>query len=422
MKAHRRRTYRRVSTGVVVSANYREGAIMAIAREANAQGLLAKLYCSVEVSRLNGWAGRLPHSRVTARVSKRLNQMSIHGVDPYRITCVSRAAELVHLLGRRLPGGNRIAQRLMYWAKRRFDRRVAHALARLAPSAIVAVYGAAEHTFAQAGDADTLKVLHVVNSHPDEQNELLMRLAGLGRNHRELLPARAVRQVCHEIELADVLLVPSKFVADQLMTRGVPASKIATVPYGVDFDRFHPPQEKRHDKRPLTCLFVGHISHRKGVRFLLEAARQFGQNDVQFLLVGPLVSPELVDDLPRNVRWMPTLSHGDVASQMRQSDIFVLPSIEDSYGLVVLEAMASGLPVIVSDHAGASERIQDQQNGLVVPAADSAALRRAVALLASDEGLRLRLGTAARAALQVDLSWSVYGARVLREINERLPL
>lgn len=393
---------------------------MAIAREADAQGSLATLYCSFEVSWLSTQLHRLPKTPMTARISKRLDQLSIQGVGSSRVACVSRAAELVYLVGRRLPGGHRIAQRLMYWAKRRFDQRVSHAIARDTPSIIFAVYGAAERTFAHANMTRSLKVLHVVNSHPDEQNRLLLGLAGLSRHHRELLPPKAVKQVCREIDLADVLLVPSQFVADQLIRRGLPARKILRIPYGVDLERFHPSEVRPRVRKTLRCLFVGQIAHRKGIRFLIESARRLKGWDIEFLLVGPLVSVELIGDLPPSVRWVPTLSHGDVASQMRRSDMFVLPSIEDSYGLVVLEAMSCGLPVIVSDHAGAVELIQHGENGLVVAAASSAALTSAIELLASDGRLRERLGTAARASVQAGYSWSVYGARVLSEVNERV--
>jgi glycosyltransferase involved in cell wall biosynthesis len=409
----------RVATGIVVSTTYREGAIMAIARELNRQGALGTFYCAFESSWLKAQVARLPQALVAASISNRLDRFLIHGVDPSAIRSVSRAADLVFLVWQRFISRGRIEQHLMYWAGRRFDQRVSHALAGQTPSVIFGLPNAAECTFLHADTADTLKVLHLVNSHPDQHNKLLLELAGVGRHHRELLPSRVVRQVCHEIALADVVLVPSKFVEDQLVARGLPARKVVRVPYGVDLIRFHPPQGRRGDGQHLTCLYVGQISHRKGIRFLIQAARQLPSRNIQFLLVGPVESPELLRDLPQNVRWLPTLVHAEVPSQMQRSDMFVLPSIEDAFPLVTLEAMASGLPIIVSDHAGTAELIQNDQNGLVVPAADPLALKRAIERLASDAPLRRRLGAAARSSMETDHSWSVYGARVLSEISAR---
>ena len=114
------------------------------------------------------------------------------------------------------------------------------------------------------------------------------------------------------------------------------------------------------------------------------------------------------------------MRHSDVAAIMRASDIFVLPSIEDSYGLVVVEAMASGLPTIVSDHVGASEVIEPGITGLVVPAGDDEALASAIRRLADDAGFRFRIARAARERVSAEGSWSRYGADAIAAIAAAL--
>ena len=113
----------------------------------------------------------------------------------------------------------------------------------------------------------------------------------------------------------------------------------------------------------LRCLFVGQVCHRKGVRFLLEAARRLAGLPVTFTLVGPLRSPELMSHLPANVRWKGSQGHQQIADEMRGADVLLLPSLEDAFGLVTMEAMASGLPVVVSDHCGSSELVADGAAG-----------------------------------------------------------
>jgi glycosyltransferase involved in cell wall biosynthesis len=161
--------------------------------------------------------------------------------------------------------------------------------------------------------------------------------------------------------------VPSRHVADQLAERGIPETRVAIQPFGVTLPasvggcgrESRPPG-------PLRCLYIGQISHRKGVRVLLHAAQSSG-NDRSSDLVGPLVSLEVLEHVPENASW-----HGRPSTTTSPSSCracFVLPSIDDAYGLVVVvEAMACGLAVVVTDHAGASEVVTDRVDGLLVAA------------------------------------------------------
>ncbi|EQD56870.1 Glycosyl transferase, group 1, partial [mine drainage metagenome] len=203
---------------------------------------------------------------------------------------------------------------------------------------------------------------------------------------------------------------------------GVSSDKIALLPYGVDLRAFHPGprQVSAPDKRPLQCLYVGQISHRKGVRALLDAARRCRELPVRFRLIGPMVSAEVFDGgLPSNVVYEGTTLPGGVAEAMRQADFFVLPTLEDSFALVVIEAMATGLPVMTTTNAGASELIEDGCDGLVVPAGDATALAHAIGRLVEQPALRQQLGDAARKKVQDAHSWEAYGASVLQAIDAR---
>ena len=170
----------------------------------------------------------------------------------------------------------------------------------------------------------------------------------------------------------------------------------------------------------LTCLYVGQISHRKGIGFLLEAARRCADLALRFRLIGPAVSPELLRDLPPNVVYEGASLPGGVPEAMRQADLFVLPTVEDSFALVVFEAMATALPVVTTTHAGSSELIENGRDGLVVPPGDVFALTAAIRKLAAQPDLRNALGTAARQKVQDAHSWESYGESVLTVIRGRL--
>jgi glycosyltransferase involved in cell wall biosynthesis len=308
-----------------------------------------------------------------------------------------------------------LGSRTMYAAKMAFDRAVARELP--PADAVVGIYGSAALTLRTARRMGALAVLNFVSSHPAEQNRYLRELAGLHGPNHEFVPERVAQRVERELSFADLVLVPSRFVANQLLERGLSESRVAVIPYGVDLRAFSPDTGRTPNAR-VCCLYVGQVCHRKGIPVLLRAARALP--DVQFVLTGPLVTPSLLRGLPPNARWMRPLPHADVAALMRKADIFVLPAVEDAYPLAALEAMASGVPVVVTDHVGTSEAIDPGLNGLVVPAGDHTALAGALRRLADDADLRSRMGAAGRSRVAGGHSWGQYATQVLSVIEGAL--
>jgi glycosyltransferase involved in cell wall biosynthesis len=167
---------------------------------------------------------------------------------------------------------------------------------------------------------------------PPFQNRYLRELCGLKDPHREIVFPGVIGRVENELEFADLILTPSRFVADQLEAIGIGHDKLVVEPFGVDVFAFRP--DPLHPQRPpsqcLRGLFVGQISYRKGVGVLLEAARRSLNRRVEFQLVGPLVSPDLLDGMLDHVRYRGARLSDRVAQAMRDADFFLLPSIEDA--------------------------------------------------------------------------------------------
>ncbi|WP_273887061.1 glycosyltransferase family 4 protein [Rubrobacter naiadicus] len=138
---------------------------------------------------------------------------------------------------------------------------------------------------------------------------------------------------------------------------------------------------------------------------------------MNFRLIGPLVSSEVLEGLPDNCRYDGISLPGGVAEAMRRSDIFVLPTLEDAYSLVVLEAMASGLPVVTTTNSGAGEITEDGRDGLIVPAGDASVLAGAIHRMVEEPELRFGLGDAARYKVEESYSWETYGEKVLSAIG-----
>jgi glycosyltransferase involved in cell wall biosynthesis len=185
-------------------------------------------------------------------------------------------------------------------------------------------------------------------------------------------PAMVIRKE-EELRLADVILCASEFQAEQLIASGAESGKVKVIPLWVDAgywagarDRAPSPEDT-----PLKVIYAGAVSLKKGVPYLLDAMRQLGEH-AKLTLVGK-VSPELqavMNTLPENCTHLDYVAKEELRRLYAAHDVLVMPSLGDSFGFVTMEAMASGLPVIVSRHAGAP--VPD--GSWRIPARNSAAL------------------------------------------------
>jgi glycosyltransferase involved in cell wall biosynthesis len=397
--------------------------MLAIGRAAGRGGHLARMYTTLHTASLHAAAARIPQRAVREAFESQLVRRSFSGVPLEVVQPVAQLAQATHVLSTRIPRAQSLASWLLYDSKKRFDRAVARRIVSESFDALIAINYSAAATFQRMRETGGLRVLDFIDSHPRYQNRYLRELCGLRDPHRELVSPDVIGRVENELEFADLIFVPSRFVADQLEAVGVPGNKLAIEPFGVDVSAFRPngPGVVRHGRSThLRGLYVGQISYRKGVGVLLDAARRLRHSRVQLELVGPLVSPEVLHGMPESARYRGARLQEGVAQVMRDADFFLLPSVEDAFGLVALEAMASGLPVIVSDHAGASELISSGKDGFVVKAGDAGAIADAIGKLLEDEERRHEIGRAARARVEQGCSWEEYGDKVITLVTRHI--
>ncbi len=188
------------------------------------------------------------------------------------------------------------------------------------------------------------------------------------------------RRIDEEFELADFHCCASSVVRDQLVAEGVSQEKIWVAPYGADPQRWHPGEKKeRHEPgETFRILFAGQVSVRKGLRFLLQALEQAGDRPWRLDVFGPLLD-ETARDRAAYRGNVPVAYHGPVSQErlaqaMRDSNLLVLPSLEEGFGLVVVQALACGLPCAVSSMVGAKDLIRHRENGSIFASMDSASL------------------------------------------------
>jgi glycosyltransferase involved in cell wall biosynthesis len=241
------------------------------------------------------------------------------------------------------------------------------------------------------------------------------RLATGSPGARLVRAAFAARNVL--VRDADCFVAMSRRIAGELAEAGVPNEKVALVPHGVDTARFRPaePVEKLDLRRRLglpagavVVSYAGRLLRGKGLETLVEAyaAARATEPRLLLLLVGSGAGQSLSieaelrervqrDGLDAGVRFAGQADNVD--DFLRASDIFALPSVFEALGLALVEAAACGLACIGTRTGGIVDVIEDGRSGLLIEPDDTAGLTRALLRLASDAGLRERLGAAARA-------------------------
>lgn len=215
---------------------------------------------------------------------------------------------------------------------------------------------------------------------------------------------------------ANYLAVPSEFVRQSFLSKGIPAQKLLKASYGTDCEGFRPAPKADGVFR---ILYVGTLSVLKGVPVLLEAWRRLNWGRTAELALVGRVSPELSSTLRKpfpGVRLLGRFNHEDLQRVYSQASIFVFPSWGDGWPLVVGEAMACGLPVICTPNSGACELVRDGVEGFVVPAGDADALAERISFLRASEKLRQEMGRAARKRAEC-YSWERYGEQVMENLS-----
>jgi alpha-maltose-1-phosphate synthase len=290
------------------------------------------------------------------------------------------------------------------WAHLRFDRAVARLLSRLPDLEIVHAFeGSGLETLRSARRLGITTVLDVTSAQEDWH---------AAQGHRGGRRIRLSR-IRAERELADLMLVPSDYVMRCLLENGVSAERIVKIPYGVDHIRFSPVRWPGTDSRPFRVLYVGAIAHHKGVRHLLEAWQRLRLRDAELVLIGQpdRGGRELLREFEGTYKWRGSVPKYEVDQYFKNGDVLVLPSLSDSWGLVVTEAMSCALPVIVTTKTGAP--VRDEVEGFVIPPADSVELGERLRFLHEHASIRREMGMRGRERVLGAYTWEHYRERIV---------
>ncbi|MDX6574034.1 MAG: glycogen synthase [Gaiellales bacterium] len=215
------------------------------------------------------------------------------------------------------------------------------------------------------------------------------------------------------LDHANAVLIGSASFRDEVVDRlDCDPSRFTIVPGGVDVRRFVP-SSRRDTDGALTFVYHGRVDRRKGVLDLLEAIRDL--DDVRLLVsgIGPDLdaAAELASGLA-HVELTGYATYEDVPAILRRGDAFVSPTYAEGFSNTILEAMASGLPIISTRSVGVVDCLRDEDNALLVEPGDVEGLRGALVRLRDDAALRARLAAAALIEVRERYAWTTVAGQI----------
>lgn len=228
-----------------------------------------------------------------------------------------------------------------------------------------------------------------------------------------------LKRKTEELALADLILCPSRFVLDSVPAAVRKEKNCLLAPFGSPVVQ-PVPRPPENFQRPLRVLFAGSMTQRKGLADLFAAIQLLGRSDVELIVMGSPIAPmEFYRSQCQAFRHEGTRPHHEVLELMRQSDVFVLPSLVEGRALVQQEAMSCGLPLIVTANAGGDDLIEEGKTGFLVPIRSAEKLAERIAWCA-DHRAELPAMRRAAQAKAAQYTWAAYGSTVAGAVRALL--
>jgi starch synthase len=300
------------------------------------------------------------------------------------------------------------------------DRRVAKRLSRLSGlDAVYAYEDAALETFRKAREYGLKCIYDLPIGYWRAGQEIYKEEAGLQPEWAATLQGNAdskdkLARKDAELTLANTIIVPSNFVKETLRRAPELSASITVVPFGAPPVTSAP--ERRASRQKLRVLYVGSLTQRKGLSYLLKAIAGL-RGSVEFTIIGNKMPFECrpLDVALSTYRWIPSLPHDKILTEMRSHDILVLPTLFEGFALVILEAMSQGLPVITTPNSGGTEIITDGKNGFIIPIRSAESISEKIRLVDQDRDLLTHMGQEARFTASLN-GWDRYRHRIMETI------
>ncbi len=276
--------------------------------------------------------------------------------------------------------------------------------------------GFSKESFLKAKNYNCLKILERGSSHIKFQ-ESLLKDEYLKIGIKPKIPSKKmIDKEMQEYDLADYIFVPSQFVKDSFLKYGIDEKKIVKIPYGVDLKEFEKFNNSKKTKEKFKIISVGTVCIRKGSHHLIKAFDEISLPNSELIFVGPIDKEMnfIIEKFSKkkNIIFFGKKDQDKLKYYYNESDLFILNSIEDGFGMVISQAMACGLPVISTDNTGGSEIIDNNINGYIIPVGNNEILKEKIKELYLNKKKLKIMGLNAYKKSLTSLSWENYGNKI----------
>jgi len=369
------------------------------------RGLLRRYLTGTLYYRQRGGAAsflmRALPAKQRAEFERKIRRRRLEGLDDSLVSSMD-LIEVLHAAADRLGLPPAMGFRLFQLRQARFQRHAARLVEQLRPRVVVCYDSAALHVFEAARRVGATCVLDQSIGHV---TQLVRQFEAAGLEHGQ--SEEFVADSLAEIRAADVIVTSSEYVVTGLNEAGIPRERVIAIPYGVDLRTFSP-RADRSEKGKVQALYVGHISKRKGVSYVVDAFAQAGLSRLELTLIGRRVDDVSIATGLDGLKHVEAVPHHEVADYYRRADFFVQMSLHEGSTVTLYEALASGLPVITTPNSGSV--VRDGIEGFVIGPRDVGALADRMRMLTEDAAMRERMSHNARRRAE-QFSWERYRER-----------
>lgn len=218
------------------------------------------------------------------------------------------------------------------------------------------------------------------------------------------------KRVDEELKIADYAFVPSTFSLKTFKDYGIAKEKLILMPFGIEADSIRKEIASK-ERKEFKVGFIGSIGLRKGIRYLMEAVREIDNPNIKLYIAGSFQAKgNILQEYRGYYNLMGYLSPSKKEGFISDLDVLVLPSLIDSFGIVILEAMAKGIAVIASENTGGPDIINNGNDGFIVPIRNTEAIKEKILYLYNNRQKRVDMGRKALEKVS-NFTWDRYADR-----------
>ncbi|QHT65766.1 glycosyltransferase family 4 protein [Rhodocytophaga rosea] len=307
--------------------------------------------------------------------------------------------------------------RWISYSDRLYDWYVSRQITKEKVNIVIGYENASLLTFKAAKNSGKITVLDLAQVH----HKLIEKLRDEYTDFRKTLSSDTLFAETNSLKTehykyTDYVFTLSTFARQTLVDAGFPESRIYTLNLGFDPNNFAL-KSQYNTSATFKLLFAGTLTKRKGIHLFLEALRQLSLPDIQLTLVGPVADAQDVLDLYEGEYvHIPFLPHNELVTYYQNADVFIFPSYLDGWAMVVLEAMACGTPVIISENTGAKDAVA-KGGGFIIPIDNIDAIKEKILFFYYNRDQIKKIGLQAYEIAQT-YTWQSYYLQVNKAVED----